>query len=159
MHLALFLESVSPQCDSNAFVNKHHTWNKGYVGKLYLDQTWLSGPTSDWFLNVTFGNQVDEFKVWDADIFSPSSMSNNVSDVFSVSVSNKCYNAIIYPCQYLELTFLVRFPDGISDESSTDYDIIIVSEDVTFTDNSSGNTIYCSPKIGLPFGNTTTTPP
>lgn len=82
---------------------------QGYVGKLYLDQSWLTGPTIDWQLNITFANQVSEFKVWDADIYSGSPVSgNNVSDVVSVGVSNKCYNSIIYPCQYLELTFLIR---------------------------------------------------
>ena len=83
-------------------------FTKGYVGKLYVDQTWLTGRTSDWQLNITLANQVEEFKVWDADIVNPVTSSNNVSNVVSVSVVNKCYNSIIYPCQYLELTFLVR---------------------------------------------------
>ena len=36
---------------------------KGYIGKLNLDQSWLSKPTSDWSLDLGFCNQVDEFKV------------------------------------------------------------------------------------------------
>ena len=82
---------------------------QGYVGKLYLNQTWLSGPTTDWQLNITLANQVSEFRVWDADIIDPDAVSSDTaSNVNSVSVINKCYYAIIYPCQFLELTFLVR---------------------------------------------------
>ena len=36
---------------------------KGYVGKLYLDQSWLTDPTADWKLDITFKSQVAEFKV------------------------------------------------------------------------------------------------
>ena len=53
-------------------------------------------------------SEVAEFKVWDADIVNPATTSNNVSDVTNVGIVNKCYNSIIYPCQYLEITFLVR---------------------------------------------------
>ena len=78
------------------------------MGKLYLDQTWLSGPTDQWDLNITLVGEAEEFKVWDADILSPITNTDTVNNVRSISVINKCYNAIIYPCQFLELTFLVR---------------------------------------------------
>ena len=53
--------------------------------------------------------QVSEFRVWDADIVDPDAVSTDTaSNVTSVGVINKCYYAIIYPCQFLEITFLVR---------------------------------------------------
>ena len=42
---------------------KNHTWNTGYIGKLFLDQTWLLGQTTDWRLNISFCQEVLEFKV------------------------------------------------------------------------------------------------
>ena len=78
------------------------------MGKLYLDQTWLSGPTDQWDLNITLVGEAGEVKVWDADILSPITNTDTINNVTSISVINKCYNAIIYPCQFLELTFLVR---------------------------------------------------
>ena len=85
---------------------------QGYVGKLYLGQTWLTGPSSAWSLNITFAAQLEEFKVWDADIQAPdlgeSISSGTVRNVSSIVVANKCYNSILYPCQYLHLSFLVR---------------------------------------------------
>merc|ERR1719283_214766 len=85
------------QCDPGSFVHKSHTWNKGYVGKLYLDQSWLAQQTSDWKLAITFANEVAEFKIWD------------------VEIMNKCYHPILSSCQYLELSFMVRYPEGVSD--------------------------------------------
>ena len=85
---------------------------QGYVGKLYLGQTWLAGPSTSWSLNITFTAHLEELKVWDADIQAPalaeSTSSATVSNVSSVVVANKCYNSILYPCQYLHLSFLVR---------------------------------------------------
>merc|ERR1712038_1062845 len=156
LYSEIFTQIVSAQCNSGAFVNKHHTWNKGYVGKLHLDQTWLSGPTITWQLNVTMASEVAEFKVWDADIVNPATTSNNVSDVTNVGIVNKCYNSIIYPCQYLEITFLVRFPEGISNETTSDYDISMVREDVSYSDTSDGYVVYCSPTLGQPTANITT---
>merc|ERR1711953_7001 len=92
------LKLVEAQCDPEVYVFKSHNWNKGYVGKLYLGQTWLSGPSTSWSLNITFRAQLEEFKVWDADILSPavaeSISSAPVSNVSSVVVANKCYNSI-----------------------------------------------------------------
>merc|ERR1711910_35363 len=130
--LLLAIQDSSAQCDSAAYVYKSHKWNKGYVAKLYLDQSWLSEQTSDWKLSLTFANQVAEFKVWDADIINPTTKNNYVMEVSSVEVMNKCYNPILYSCQFLELSFLVRYPDGVSDEMSTDYDIVAVTEDITY---------------------------
>ena len=45
----------------NAYVSSFSL--KGYVGKLYLDQSWLTDPTADWKLDITFKSQVAEFKV------------------------------------------------------------------------------------------------
>ena len=42
---------------------KNHTWSTGYIGKLFLDQSWLLGQTTDWKLNITFCQEVLEFKV------------------------------------------------------------------------------------------------
>ena len=92
--------------------------HQGYVGKLYLDQTWLSAPTEQWDLNISLASQVEEFKIWDADIASSNIATDTVTNVTSVSVINKCYNAIIYPCQYLEVTFLVRWDQAVSNNVS-----------------------------------------
>ena len=81
---------------------------QGYVGKLYLAQSWLAQQTADWRLDLTFASHLLQFKVWDADILSPATTSNYVSNVTSLSIMNKCYNPILYSCQYLELPFLVR---------------------------------------------------
>ena len=83
-----------------------------------------------------------------------------------MEVMNKCYNPILYSCQFLELSFLVRYikiiryklfkykinifryPDGVSDEMSTDYDIVAVTEDITYNDGASGSVTYCPPMQG-----------
>merc|ERR1712098_927656 len=55
----------SSSCDSSIYVEKIHSWNKGYTGKMYLDQGWLAQQTSDsvfWRLTATFQNEVKEFK-------------------------------------------------------------------------------------------------
>ena len=51
------------QCDSGITIEKNHIWNTGYLGKLSLDQSWLQTQTSDWQLEITFCNEVSEFKV------------------------------------------------------------------------------------------------
>jgi len=138
------------QCDTGSYVNKLHTWNKGYVAKLYLDQSWLANPTTDWTLELTFKNEVKEFKIWDADIINPVTTNNYVIDVSTVKVMNKCWNPILYQCQYLEIQFMVRFPDDVSDESSMDYDILSTSEVVTYNDMTTGTRTYCAPMAGQP---------
>merc|ERR1712186_122085 len=124
-------------------------------GKMYLDQGWLTQQTSDtvfWRLTATFQNEVKEFKVWDADIINPNPVNGNkyVNNVTSVEVLSKCYNPVLYPCQYLELLFMVRFPDSIADEFTTDFDLAAVSEAVTYNDGSSGSRDYCAPNDGSP---------
>merc|ERR1719219_1244159 len=150
------LKLVEGQCDPDIYVFKSHNWNKGYVGKLYLGQTRLTGPSSSWSLNITFRAQLEEFKVWDADIQSPvlaeSISSAPVSNVSSIVVANKCYNSILYPCQYLHLSFLVRFP-AASELTTMDYDISAVLETVDFSDGSSESVEYCSPNEGQPTTN------
>merc|ERR1711887_157398 len=148
--LIISLQGIAGQCDGGAYVYKSHTWNKGYVAKLYLDQSWLAQQTSDWKLSLTFANQVAEFKVWDADIINPTTKNNYVMEVSSVEIMNKCYNPILYSCQYLELSFMVRFPEGVSDEMSTDYDIIAVTQDITYNDGATGSNTYCMPLAGQP---------
>merc|ERR1712025_1075308 len=84
----VLMHAVSGQsgCEAGAFVYKSHTWNKGYVGKLYLAQSWLAQQTADWRLDLTFASQLLQFKVWDADILSPATTSNYVSNVTSLSI-------------------------------------------------------------------------
>ena len=50
-------------CESGVTIEKTHVWSQGYIGKLVVDQAWLSKPTSDWTLDLGFCSQVDEFKV------------------------------------------------------------------------------------------------
>ena len=50
-------------CLDGVTVEKTHTWSTGYIGKLLLDQSWLTKPTSDWTLDLGFCSQVSEFKV------------------------------------------------------------------------------------------------
>jgi len=50
-------------CDPAVSIEKTHSWSSGYIGKLTVDQTWLSQQTEDWSLNITFCNNVTEFKV------------------------------------------------------------------------------------------------
>jgi len=153
--LALLGSTFAQSCDPSIYVEKIHAWNKGYTGKMYLDQGWLTQQTSDsvfWRLTATFQNEVKEFKVWDADIINPSPANGNkyVTNVTSVEVLSKCYNPVLYPCQYLELLFMVRFPDSIADEFTTDYDLAAVTEAVTYNDGSSGSRDYCAPSDGAP---------
>jgi len=156
--LFVFLGTTAAQassCDSSIYVEKIHSWNKGYTGKMYLDQGWLTQQTSDsvfWRLTATFQNEVKEFKVWDADIINPNPGYGNkyVNNVTSVEVLSKCYNPVLYPCQYLELLFMVRFPDSVADEYTTDYDLAAVTEAVTYNDGSSGSRDYCAPNDGAP---------
>ena len=44
-------------------MSKNHTWSTGYIAKLFLDQTWLLGQTTDWKLIITFCQEVLELKV------------------------------------------------------------------------------------------------
>merc|ERR1711879_478154 len=143
------LKLVEGQCDPEVYVFKSHQWNKGYVGKLYLGQTWLTGPSTSWSLNITFTAHLEILKVWDADIQAPAlaesiSSASTVSNASSVVLANKCYNSILYPCQYLHLSFLVRFPSS-SELTTKDYDISSVLETVDFSDGSSQSQNYCSP--------------
>jgi len=130
--LALGLHQVSVSSACEAYLYKSHTWNRGYVAKLYVDQNQLQGSTIKWDLDITFNNEVKEFKIWDADIQNVTK--NYVINVDQVVVENKCYNPILYSCQFLELSYLVRFPDDVSDESSTDYDIKSLVESVELSD-------------------------
>jgi len=45
---------------------------------------------------------------------------------------------------------MVRFPDSIVDEFTTDYDLAAVTEAVTYNDGSSGSRDYCAPNDGAP---------
>ena len=89
-------------------VEKTHTWEKGFIGKLILDQSWLSKPTEDWLLELGFCNQVEEFKIWSATIVSPATQGNLVKNVEAVNITNVCWNGILYSCQSYEISFLVR---------------------------------------------------
>ena len=44
---------------------------------------------------------------------------------------------------------IIRFPEGISNETTTDYDISMVKEDVSYSDSSDGYVVYCSPTLGI----------
>eukprot|EP00092_Neocalanus_flemingeri_P034507 GFUD01037520.1.p1 GENE.GFUD01037520.1~~GFUD01037520.1.p1 ORF type:complete len:186 (-),score=43.30 GFUD01037520.1:181-672(-) len=146
--LLSFKEAAGQGCDTGAYVYKSHIWNRGYVAKLYLDQSWLAQQTSDWTLAITFNDEVEEFKVWDADIINPATKNNYVNNVTSVEVMNKCYNPILYSCQFLELSFMIRYPD--CPEPCPDYDIIAVTETVTYLDGASANMTYCPILSGQP---------
>merc|ERR1712080_18621 len=152
--LAILLSSLqgllAQSCDPNIFVDKPHPWSKGYTAKLYLDQSWLSQQTSDWKLTITFEEEIMEYKVWDADIIDPMTSGNSVTNVTTTTVMNKCWNPVLYSCQYLELSFMVRFPEGVTNEFTTDYDIITLTETVTYNDGSMGSRDYCAPQDGQP---------
>ena len=62
---AEFTQDCAAECDSGILMNKTHSWSKGYIAKLYLDQAWLAQYTADWKLTITFCNEVQEFKVSD----------------------------------------------------------------------------------------------
>lgn len=139
--LALGLQQAavtSAQGGCDAYLYRSHNWTRGYVGKLYLDQNNLPGSTLQWNLTITFDNEVQEFKVWDADI--KGTTKNYVNNVAEVVVENKCYNPILYPCQFLELPFLVRFPEPCGDPCDA-FDIKkvvesgLLSDDQQFTIN------------------------
>lgn len=155
--LALGLHQVSISSAQDAFLDKTHTWSHGYVAKLYLDQSWLTGSTLSWNLTIAFNNEVKEFKIWDADI--DGTVKNYVNNVVVVTVTNKCYNPILYSCQYLELSFLVRFPDDISNEDTTDYDIKTAIEAVSYNDGSEGDATYSVFTVGQPTASAGTTVP
>ena len=90
-------------------VEKTHTWEKGFIGKLILDQSWLSKPTEDWLLELGFCSEVEEFKIWSATIVSPASQGNLVKNVEAVNITNVCWNGILYSCQSsLSFKFPVR---------------------------------------------------
>ena len=89
-------------------MEKTHSWNSGYIGKLTLDQTWLTQQSLDWLLNITFCQNVTEFKVWSGDIVFPTTTNQSVFNIKEVLVQNTCWNNILYPCQNLTLTFMVR---------------------------------------------------
>ena len=100
---------ISAQCLNGMSVEKTHTWEKGFIGKLILDQSWLSKPTEDWLLELGFCSEVEEFKIWSANIVSPATQGNLVKNVEAVNISNVCWNGILYSCQSYEISFLVRY--------------------------------------------------
>jgi len=153
--LALGLYQVTVSSAQDACVYKSHTWSHGYVAKLYLNQDWLTGSTLSWNLTIVFNNKVKEFKIWDADI--AGTTKNYVLDTAEVTVTNKCYNPILYSCQFLELSYLVRFPDDISNEGTTDYDIQTVLEAVSYNDGSEGTNNYATFCDGQPTASPGTT--
>jgi len=138
----------TPSCNSAIYFEKNHPWNKGYVAKLYLDQSWLTYETSEWRLNITFNSKVDEFQIWDADIINPMTTKNYVYNVTQVEIVAKCWNPVLYSCQFLEVPFLVRFPE--TDMNTMDYDVVAVSESVTYNDEATGTQTYCAPIPGQP---------
>jgi len=155
----LSIQVDAAQCNAGVYLFKTKAWANGYVGKLYMDQSWLTNPTSDWKLMINFASEVAEFKVWDADIVNPAPDPSNkeaVHNVTSVEVMNKCWNPILYSCQYLELHLLVRFPEGNVDKTTTNYDVISVREEVTYEDETTGAMDYCQPMSGQPTGAPTT---
>ena len=99
---------ISAQCLEGMTVEKTHSWEKGFIGKLTLDQSWLSKPTEDWLLELGFCSEVEEFKIWSANIVAPATESNLVKNVEAVNISNVCWNGILYSCQSFEISFLVR---------------------------------------------------
>merc|ERR1711953_134791 len=123
----------SAQCLGGMTVEKTHTWEKGFIGKLILDQSWLSKPTEDWLLGLGFCSQVEEFKIWSATIVSPASQGNFVKNVEAVNITNVCWNGILYSCQSYEISFLVRFPTT-SSSSTAAYDLETVTEHVPLSD-------------------------
>merc|ERR1712179_811385 len=141
--ILLSVQDVFCQCEPGISINTTHSWNKGYIAKLILDQAWLAQYTSDWKLTIIFCNRVQEFKVWSADIVSPPTNTNYVNNVLSVDITNKCWNSILYTCQNMEVVFLVRYPEAVEDEFSNDYNIVTVTETVTYKDGSTGITTYC----------------
>merc|ERR1711973_794536 len=153
---ALFIK-VNSQCNAGIYMMKTHSWNKGYVAKLYLDQSWLNMATSEWKLNLLFNDEVAEFKVWDAEILNPSTSTNYVSNATAVEIMNKCWNPIAHSCQYLDLNFLVRFDETVV--STTNYDLISVVENASYSDGTTGSVTYCAPISDEPpatAGSTTT---
>merc|ERR1711953_558879 len=111
----------SAQCLGGMTVEKTHTWEKGFIGKLILDQSWLSKPTEDWLLELGFCSEVEEFKIWSATIVSPASQGNLVKNVEAVNITNVCWNGILYSCQSYEISFLVRFPTTSTTTTTTFY--------------------------------------
>lgn len=144
---------TTAQCLDGFTVEKTHTWEKGYIGKLVLDQSWLSKPTEDWLLDLGFCNQVEEFKVWSANIVNPTTASNLVKNVEAVNISNVCWNGILYSCQTWELSFLVRFPIS-SPSNSADYDVETVSQHVTLGDGSVSTQTFCPASCSPPTTST-----
>ena len=96
---------ISAQCLNGMTVEKTHTWEKGFIGKLILDQSWLSKPTEDWLLVLGFCSEVEEFKIWSASIVSPATQANLVKNVEAVNITNVCWNGILYSCQNLRDLF------------------------------------------------------
>merc|ERR1712227_453046 len=97
-------------------------------------------------------------------ILDQSTSSNKVNNVGNVTVSNVCWNNILYPCQNMELLFLVRHPStntscpengGTSDPAA--YNVQSVSESVTYNDGSSGSADYCPLSCMSSTSTTTTT--
>ena len=64
----IHLQKAGGQCDSGFKKAKDHSWNTGYLGKLYIDQSWLAKHTSMWKLDIKFYNEVSEFKVLYANV-------------------------------------------------------------------------------------------
>merc|ERR1711874_426693 len=143
------LELVECQCEPELYFSKSHNWNKGYVGKLYLGHNWLSGPSVGWSVNITFNSVVEQLRVWDADIVSPAPGEGaQLSNVSNVVIAYRCYNSILYPCQYLHLSFLVRFAE-VSEVTTSKYDISSVHETADLSDLLQ-SVQYCPPIPGQP---------
>merc|ERR1712232_195476 len=135
---------------------KTHSWEKGFIGKLTLDQSWLSKPTEDWLLELGFCSEVEEFKIWSASIVSPPAQGNLVKNVEAVNISNVCWNGILYSCQSYEISFLVRFPTASASNTAA-YDLETVTEHVTLSDGTAASTTFCPGSCSPPTTSTTST--
>ena len=146
-------------------MNKTQVWAGGYLAQLRLDQTWLAGQTTAWNISIAFCQQIDQFKVslptrtlllqrpilqvWSAGISLPPSPAPHNSwtaglrqEVVAVSLHNLCWNNILYPCQTLQLSFLVRHPDLLA---PTQFDIVSLLQSVQYGDGTTDAREFCPP--------------
>merc|ERR1711971_1161205 len=96
---------VGAQSELCSHVETISRWSNGQRKflKLNIDQYYTS-----WNITVSFDREVS-FEAWKGDVVKVSNT--------AYSLTNKCFNNILYPCQCLELGYLIRYAPGFNPQA------------------------------------------
>jgi len=94
----LYLLQSPVLCNLCTWMQATRQWTGGVKIEMLVD---IQEEAMDWNITMEFGEDVKSLEAWRAQVMEHS------SSVYSLT--SKCYNGNLYPCQCLEIGFLVRF--------------------------------------------------